>query len=133
MSHLNAIVKDIQKSKNIHIVTFDLDGQNMTMMTLELNQNIKRNTEVELFCKPTHIAIAKEFSGEVSYSNQLPCTIKNIEDGELLTWIELEYKNRTVESIITVASSKRMRLKKGDSVTALIKASELSIEAVIDD
>ena len=92
---------------------------------------LSKDEKVKLAIKPTHIAIGKEFSGEVSYSNQLKCTILNIENGELLSSITLKVFDTLLESIITVNSSKRMDLKVGDNVTAFIKASDLSIGEVI--
>ncbi len=127
MSSLIAIVKEIQSCDSLHIVKFEINDQVLSMMSLDLNQNIKIGTKVKLAVKPTHIAIAKNFSGDVSYSNKLDSTIKSIENGKLLSSITLSFYDNTLESIITVNSSKKMDLKVGDKVTAFIKASELSI------
>ena len=101
------------------------------MMSLELSENIQIGTQVKLNCKSSHIAIAKNFSGEVSYSNKLNCEIVSLENGELLSCIHLKIFDTILESIITVNSSKKMGLKVGDNVTAFIKASELSISEVL--
>ena len=100
-------------------------------MSLELNENIKIGTKVKLTCKSAHIAIAKNFSGKVSYSNKLDCVIDTIENGELLSYIHLKIFDTILESIITVNSSTKMDLKVGDKVTAFIKASELSISEIL--
>jgi len=133
MSKLIAIVKDIQSCDNLNIVKFDFFGQTLSMMSLELNQNIKIGTKVNLIVKPTHITIAKNFSGEVSYSNKLNTTIKEIQNGKLLSSITLSIFNTSIESIITVNSSIKMDLKVGDKVIAFIKASELSIGSINND
>jgi molybdopterin-binding protein len=103
------------------------------MMSLELNDAIKAGTKVKLSIAPSHVAIAKNLSGDVSYSNRLPSTILSIENGKLLSSLKLGFFDTVLESIITVESSKRLDLKVTDRVTALIKASELSISKVIDD
>ncbi len=131
MSDLIATVLEILSCDNLHIVKFTCYTQTLSMMSLDLSQDIKVGTKVKLIVKPTHIAIAKNFSGDVSYSNLFNSTITNIENGKLLSSIELKYFDTTLESIITLASSKRMDLKVGDSVTAFVKASELSIGEVI--
>ena len=131
MSSLIAIVKEIQSCDSLHIVKFEINDQILSMMSLDLNQNIKIGTKVKLAVKPTHIAIAKNFSGELSYSNQLETTIEKIENGQLLSSIKLSFLDTFLESIITVNSSKKMDLKVGDKVTAFIKASELSIGKVL--
>jgi len=133
VSNLIATVSSIQSCDSLHIVKFDLNGHTLSMMSLDLSEKITLGTKVILAIKPSHIAIAKEFSGEVSYSNQLETTIVSCENGQLLSSVKLLFVDTTLESIITVNSSKKMNLKKGDKVTAFIKASEVSISEVMDD
>ena len=101
------------------------------MMSLDLSDDIKIGTKVKLITKPTYIAIAKEFSGILSYSNQLKAKIKELENGKLLSSVKLQIEEFVLESIITFESSQIMDLKVGDEVTAFIKASELSILKVL--
>ncbi|MEA3554539.1 MAG: TOBE domain-containing protein [Campylobacterota bacterium] len=133
MSNLIATIKKISACDSLHIVEFDFFDQTLSMMSLDLADNLKVGTKVKLIAKPSHIAIAKNFSGEVSYSNRLNLTISSIENGKLLSSIQLSFFDTTLESIITLNSSKRMNLQVGDNVTAFIKASELSIGEIIDD
>jgi len=131
MSTIIATVLDIQSCDSLNIVKFDSDDIILTMMSLELNENITIGTKVKLTVKPTHVAIAKNFSGELSYSNQFKTTIVSCENGQLLCSLKLQYLDLFLESIITLNSSKKLNLKVGDEVTALIKASELSISEVL--
>ena len=131
MSSLIARVSKIQNCESLHIVHFECYGETLSMMSLDLNEDIKIGTKVKLVVKASHIAIAKNFSGDVSYSNKLDSTIESIENGELLSSIKLSFFDSILESIITLTSSKKMDLKVGDKVTAFIKASELSIADVI--
>ena len=131
MSNLLAIVTEIEQCDSLHIVKFDSSGQTLTMMSLDIASEIQVGTQVYLAIKPSHIAIAKNFIGVVSYANQLVCTITAIDNGKLLSSIKLQCTNTTLESIITLSSSLRMNLKVGDEVTAFIKASELSMGEVL--
>ena len=131
MNKFKASITKIQNVENLNIVNFDFAGQSLSMMSLDLNEKIKVGTQVLLTAKPTHIAIAKEFSGDISYSNQLNAKIVEINNGELLSSIKLSSGDATCESIITKNSSLRMKLKKGDNVLLFIKASELSIKEVL--
>ena len=134
MSSIISVVTNIDNIDNLNIVNFEFYGMQLSMMSLDLNENIKVGAKVKLGVNPTHIAIAKDFSGVVSYSNQLKSTIKSIQNGKLLSSIKLSINDEVeIESIITVNSSIKMDLKIGDEVTAFIKASELSILEVIDD
>lgn len=132
MNRFTAKITKIQSVQNLNIVNFDFCAQKLSMMSLDLNEKIKVGCKVILTAKPTHIAIAKEFSGDISYSNQLDAKITEINNGELLSSIKLSTGDATCESVITKASSARMNLKVGDRVTLFIKASELSIKEIIE-
>lgn len=131
MSEILVKVENIQSVENLNIVTFKSKHNTLKMISLDLNENIKISTEIRLSIKPSSIAIAKAFNGELSYSNQLHAKILEIEVGELLSSLTLDIKDTQLESIITTSSVKRMRLKKDDEVIALIKSSDLSIMEVI--
>jgi len=133
MSKLKAIITDIQSQDNLNIVSFDFYGTCLTMMSLELKQEIQIGKTVELTIKPTTVAIAKKFSGDISYSNQIQSRIDSIEIGKLLCCIKLISHDISFESIITTNSVKRLNLNKNDEVTAFIKASEISISKVLND
>ncbi len=133
MSNLVARVSSIKSCDTLNIVTFECSSQTLTMMSLDLSKDIKVDAKVSLVIKASHVGIAKEFSGEVSCSNQLKCTIESVENGELLSSLKLRFSDITIESIITLDSSKRMNLKVGDEVLAFVKASELSIGKIIHD
>lgn len=131
MSQLIATVTKIENIDNLNIVTFNFSNNTLQMMSLDLNNNIQIGTKVVLTIKPTHIGIAKDFKGDISYSNKLTTTIKKCNNGKLLSSIVLEIQGITLEAIITLNSSQQMDLKIGDEVTAFINASELSILKVI--
>lgn len=131
MSTLVAKIIDIKNVDNLNIVKFDFFNQPLSMMSLELSNNIQIGSIVLLKTKATSIAIAKNFSGELSYSNKLNSKIIDIQNGELLTTIKLQTNDTVLESIITKDSSIRMDLEVGNDVLALIKANEISIEEVI--
>jgi len=133
MSNLIAKIKEIETLDSLNIVSFDFFGTTLTMMSLELKDEVKVGKRVILGIKPTTVAIAKNFSGEISYSNQIKSIIEDIEIGKLLCSIKLISNNTTFESIITTKSAKKLDLKKEDVVTAFIKASEISISKVLDD
>ena len=131
MNKIIAEVIKIDSVENLNIVNFKYKDNNLSMMSLDLSDDVKVGAKVELVVKPSHVAIAKNFNGEVSYSNQLPTIIKSIDNGELLSSVKLDFFDTVLESIITFSSSKRMNLKVGDEVTAFIKSSELSILKVM--
>ncbi len=133
MNRLQAIVTNIEGEQNLHIITFDYEGVSLRMMGLDLPKGLHVNAHVILGVKPSHVAIAKHLSGELSYSNQLPATIMGIENGKLLSNIVLRVHDNEIQSFITLSSCIRMNLQANDHVTLLIKASELFVLEVLDD
>ncbi len=127
MNHIEAKVIKIEQKDNITLVSFASQGQNLRMMSLGLNTPIKEGSQVTLGVKATSIALAKNLSGEISMSNQLPCKIEALNKGELLCSITLRFGDALIESITTLKSANTMNLELEDEVIALIKASELSI------
>ena len=131
MSFINARVSTIESEGIIHIVTFQAGTNILKMMSLELPAHIKIDTEVKLQVKATSVALAKNLSGALSYSNQISCQVESIEQGKLLSSLILTAQELRLESIITTASLKRLTLSTGDTITALIKSSDLSIAEVL--
>ncbi|MDD3344321.1 MAG: TOBE domain-containing protein [Sulfurospirillaceae bacterium] len=133
MNRLQAVVTKIEGEKNLHIISFDFDGTPLSMMGLDLPLGLHIGSRVILGAKPSHIAIAKNLQGELSYSNQLNAKISNIEVGSLLCSLLLDIKGMMLQSFVTRRSYERMGLCKAESVTVLIKASELFVLEVLDD
>jgi len=132
MNRLSAIVTQIEGEQNLHIISFECAGSKLKMMGLDLPKGLHVNAHVTLGIKPSHVAIAKNMSGELSYSNQLQATIKSIENGKLLSSILLRVNENEMQSFITRSSCERMNLQSGDAVTLLMKASELFVLEVND-
>ncbi len=130
MNKILAKVTKVQTHESLTIVGFDFKRIPLSMMSLEV-EDLQEGTGVILGIKPSNVAIAKDFSGVVSYSNQLQGKISKIENGELLCSVKIDVKDTIFQSIITRKSSQRLELQEGDEVTLFMKASELSILEVI--
>ena len=63
----------------------------------------------------------------LSARNHLPGTIEDIVVGDVLVHVTVSVGNGIVESVITRRSADEMGLKKGDSVTAIVKATEVML------
>ncbi|QKF80577.1 TOBE domain-containing protein [Halarcobacter ebronensis] len=133
MNKIVATISKIHNIENLNIVEFESEGMKLKMMSLDLKENTKVGQSVFLTVKPTHIAVAKNLSGDLSYSNQIESKVFKMDEGELLSVIYAKASEIELQSIITTDSAKRMNIKIGDKLTLLIKASDLSILEVIDD
>ena len=63
-----------------------------------------------------------------SIRNRLPGTIEKIVSDKVVSEIVIRTAAGIVTSIITTGSVERMKLKEGDDVFAVMKATEVSIE-----
>jgi molybdopterin-binding protein len=63
-----------------------------------------------------------------SIRNRLRGTIEKIISDKVVSEVVIRTAAGTVTSIITTSSVKRMNLKEGDTVFAIIKATEVSVE-----
>ena len=133
MSLLFAKVSDIKRQDNLHIVTFQTKRTILSMMSLELNNNISVGTRVKLALKPTQIALAATPLDSISLLNQLPATVVSRKDGKLLSSIMLDFEGNLLEVITTRRAAQHLNLQIEDKVTALINESEISISEILDD
>jgi molybdopterin-binding protein len=63
----------------------------------------------------------------LSARNHLPGTIDEIQWGDVMVHVTVKVGNHVIESVITKRSAEEMGLKKGDSVTAVVKATEVML------
>ncbi|HEX2341563.1 MAG TPA: TOBE domain-containing protein [Vicinamibacterales bacterium] len=63
----------------------------------------------------------------LSARNHLKGTIEEIQMGDVLAHVTVRTGDSIIESVITRRSAEEMGLKKGDAVTAVVKATEVMI------
>ncbi len=64
----------------------------------------------------------------LSARNRLSGTIEEITLGSVMVHVVVRVGQNLVESVITRKSAEEMKLKKGDTVTAIIKSTEVMLE-----
>jgi molybdopterin-binding protein len=63
----------------------------------------------------------------ISARNQLTGRITEILLGEVMAHVSVRVGKNTIESVITRRSAEQLGLKKGDTVTAIIKSTEVML------
>jgi molybdate transport system regulatory protein len=127
VNRIPAVVTAVESLDTITIVSFEALGTPMRMMALEMPETVEIGSRVMLGVKASGVILAKAFSGTLSISNRLDATVESVKNGSLVSSITVRFGEVRMESIVTRESSERMGLQPGDGVTALIKASELSV------
>ena len=64
---------------------------------------------------------------QLSARNQLKGTVKTVKLGAIMAEVVIDVGGNEIVSEISKASAERLGLKQGDSVTAIIKATEVMI------
>ncbi len=64
---------------------------------------------------------------QLSARNQLPGTVKSVKLGEVMAEVIVDVSGNEVVSAITRSSVERLALKAGDTVTVVIKSTEVML------
>ena len=129
MNRLPGQVSAVQSSGSISHVAVQV-GEFACTATLVGAAAPAPGSRVTLLLPETEVSLAKNLSGMISMRNRLPCTVRAIERGELLSRIVLDCAGHGIAAVITSASCVRMGLAAGDQLEALVKANEMGLAPV---
>lgn len=92
------------------------------------NLNLQIDDEVVAICKSNSVLLTTDFSLNISARNKLQGTISDISMGEINCEVLIDIGNGdTITSVITKNATGNLDLKVGDSVSAIIKSSDVMI------
>jgi len=130
MNKFSGTISQIQQSGAILLVDIDVDGHGFSALLIESGAQpewLQTGNTIELIFKETEVSLAKNLSGLISTRNRMGCTVQQIERGDLLSKVVLQFQQHTITSAITTRSVDLLALKNGDKVEALVKANEISL------
>jgi len=128
MNQLKGTITAIESNGHMSLVDVAVGGDMFSATLLEAPETVdylKAGSPVTLLFKETEVALAKDLNGLISLRNRFAATVQDIERGDILSAIKLEYAGYALTSIITTRSVARLQLVAGDKVEALIKANEI--------
>jgi molybdate transport system regulatory protein len=131
MNTLTGTISHVDSADGIHLIEVDAGGTPCTATVTGdgFDQKWLTGQQVMLAFREQEVSLAKHLSGLISIRNMLPCTIREIEHGKVLTRIVLNFAGQSIESVITRRSAIRLNLAPGDEVDALIKSSDMMLLA----
>ncbi|MEJ2499222.1 MAG: TOBE domain-containing protein [Sulfurovaceae bacterium] len=133
MNQIAAVIANIEQKGSLALIEFDFMQEKLTMVTLDIDETLCAGQEVILEINPSQVAVAKNYNGDLSYSNQIDAKIESIDLGAILCTLILELQDGSkIEAIITAKSAINMSLNKGDEIKAILKASQISLGEVLD-
>ncbi len=132
MSKLSATVVSITSYEMLSIVTFDVCGHTLQMMSLDMQKRLHEGDKVVLGIKPWSVALVHKKVEQSSFTNQILAKVVRIEEGELLTRVVLEVGEERLESVILRQNAADLALHEGDDVVAVIPVGDISVAEVTD-
>ena len=130
---MNKIIATITKattSQGVALIDLQIDSIAISVLlidVIEQPQWLKVGNQVFVLFKETEVAIAKGELGLISLRNRLASTILSIQKGELMSVLALQFNNYVIHAAITTRSVESLKLIPDDTVTALIKANEITL------
>lgn len=127
MNQFKAQLQKIEHIDALHQLEFELQKQKLSLLTLEPPKGLQTNCEYCIGVKSTAIALAKNLSGVLSYSNQLHANVTKITRGTIMSSVTIEIEGSVCESLIPDRAITQMDLRVEDKVVALIRGSDLFV------
>ncbi len=135
MNCLQGKIAEITSSGSITLVDIDTYGIRMMSVIIDKAQSIASlcpQAAVEVIFNESELSLGRINDGMISLNNQLPCVIRGIVTGKILSRVILNFKGNTLTSLITTRSVNRLNLHKGDSVVAFVKSTEVILKNRMD-
>jgi molybdate transport system regulatory protein len=135
MNKLRGRITRIESNDHVSLVDVDVSGDIFTATLLETPDDapyLKAGNVVDVLFKETEVSLAKGLTGLISLRNRVMTTVKLVRSGVILSEVVMDYRGQPISSIITTGSIKRLDIKPGDEVEALVKANEVTLMEVED-
>lgn len=135
MNRLRGRITSIQSNDHVSLVDVEVSGDIFTATLLETPEDapyLRLGNVVDVLFKETEVSLAKGLSGLISLRNRVNTTVKQVRSGVILSEVVLDYRGQRISSIITTGSIRRLDIKPGDEVEALVKANEVTLMEVED-
>ena len=130
MNKIKAVVNELSNIEGITKIIGEFGGKTIKAVTLEAPCNVRSGIASFFVFKETEVGLAKNLSGEISFSNRFEGELASLEKGKVLARVSIDIGMQTITSIITTEAAERLEICVGDKITAFVKATEVSLEAL---
>ncbi|WP_341225543.1 TOBE domain-containing protein [uncultured Arcticibacterium sp.] len=131
MNSFSGQIDQIESSGNISIVSVRIgEGvviKSVIIDTEETAPYLAKATAVKTLFKETEVILSLEENPSISLQNKISGTIIALEQGALLSRIEVQTLYGNLVSIISSNAVKTLKLDVGTQVTAMIKLNEITL------
>jgi len=128
-----ATVTRIDRLESLNLITLHSGDETLEMLTLELDDRIAAGSRLALTLKATNIILSPTSLDPVGSGNQIRCTVRECEYGEILCAVKLETLSSVLEAIVTARYARSVGLQSGDVCYAHFNPAALGVSEVLDD
>ena len=128
MNSLTGIITEIQQSGAILLVDVIVEEHLFSALLIDSITRpkwLQKSNTINIVFKETEVSLAKNLSGLISMRNRMSCQVLEVERGELLSKITMQFQQHIINSAITTRSVDLLQIAVGDSIEALVKANEI--------
>jgi molybdopterin-binding protein len=131
MNSLKGHISGITTNGSMSIVSLTL-GASITLKSIVIDTPqtatyLREGTPLNLLFKETEVVIGIPENSLTSIQNRIPATLVRIENGVLLTKLELKSAAGNIVAIAGSEAIREMQLQEGDEVVAMIKLNEIML------
>ncbi|MDB5051826.1 MAG: hypothetical protein JWO30_4897 [Fibrobacteres bacterium] len=132
MNKLQGTVTGMETEGGISLVEADVQGHRFSSLVLEGDETrsyLTVGSRIIVLFKESEVSVATESFPGISIRNRIPCAIRSIIKGRILSHLILDFRGRDIHSLISTHSLIDLGLHPGQAIEALIKSTEVSLAA----
>jgi molybdate transport system regulatory protein len=131
-NQLGATIETVTRGEVMGTIRLQLDGGQEITSAITLDAvddlGLSDGQHVTVLVKSTDVAIASDAVNGLSIRNQVSGTIERVDDGVVMTTVKVAIAGgQSLVAAITKDGAQDLNLAEGDSITALMKSTEVSI------
>ena len=129
MNNLIGRIVEVERGNSLIRVTIQVLDNLMQVIILDEGPQAGYQPVIQSACtlifKETEVSILLGKADHVSIANKMPCNILEIKEEQILSRIKLQHGTLMLYAIISTKELRRMGLREGHHVVALIKENEI--------
>ncbi|MCC9136931.1 molybdopterin-binding protein [Pontibacter silvestris] len=131
MNSFTGEITAIEQEESLSLISLRVGETPFTTIVIDTPDTapyLRVGNTVQVLFKESEVLIGKDINNNsISLQNKIACTIKAIEQGKLLSKLELESNIGPVVSIITTNAVEQLQLKVANVVMAMVKTNEIML------
>ena len=131
MNKLKGRIGNIKVSGSLSLVTISIGKstgvKSIVIETPETALYLQEGKQVNIIFKETEVILAKGNPEGISLINRIPAEVMDMKPGDILCEVNLITEAGPVSAILSRHAVDLLSLKKGDTVTAMVKLNEIMI------